>query len=497
MLLPNVYGNSNLLVEGKGAELDFSRGLSKRKTFKLDDPFKLQLFAFWKAAGITEANTHLWMDLFFTGEYLEALQTLSSLKGRNIQKIKETIEIYLLYRLGHYQSFLTKWIDLSSEKGLLKTELGLALDQIVGPQMASILQNSGFYLTGDLKKKLGKIEGEKSLVNDSLQALGGVSKGAKAVRWIGQLSKDDPLRLPLAYAAIFDYARKGMLGASGNIVKKVVEPWMEKSNESEEIAFYYLTLARLLYQAGAWGESEHFYRLVPESSTYFLSARTEVLWIYLRNRQFAKLKGDLTTLELNVFEDRFYPDIYLAKAMMSVMLCQFLDAREAIHRFVRVNKKWAGKIEQELASSKTSLVHPTFSTDNWQRALKSLARERSALEKSKIPFDQKLMISTEKEIQMALHQQSRQQWENRKKILEDAFYRIKFVRIELLGRMRVLAGGAGKQAIGRDSLRLYTSAPVRGDQIVFPHDKTLWAGDLFNMNAQVRNLCASKKVYEN
>ncbi len=494
--LEHAYGSTDLLMLKKGAELDFSQEFKKKKPLKLDNPFVIQLFSSWKALGALKPETNLWMELVFYGENLKALQTLSSLKEAKVQRLKKAAELYLLYRLGYHQSFLARWIELSSKGFFLKTELGLALDQVIGSKMTSLLKSSGFHLTTDLKEKLQKIESEASIINYSLQGLKAVSTGKQAIQWIGKIPENDSLRLQLAHTALLDYAKKGMLGASGKLIKNVIEPWMEKSQDVDEIASYYLTLGRLLYQAGAWDQSEHFYYLIPESSRYFMQARTEALWIHLHRRHFSKIKGELATLELDAFKDRFYPEIYLASAMANVMLCQFLDARRAIHRFAHVNRKWAKRIERELAGSKQRIINDDFIVANLKKALNSLEREKLALRESNIPFDQNFFVLTEKNIHKTLARQVKLQWSNRKKILEEALYKMRFVRVELLSRMRIWAEGMKNQLADRDALHTYASGRAQGNQMEFPSDGHFWGDELFNMSAHVRNLCLRGNFHE-
>ena len=78
-----------------------------------------------------------------------------------------------------------------------------------------------------------------------------------------------------------------------------------------------------------------------------------------------------------------------------------------------------------------------------------------------------------------------------------ALYKMKFVRIELLSRMRAVAEGLNEQLPTKDMVKRYEAAPVRynGNQISFPSDGMLWADELFNMKGKVKNLCLQGKFY--
>ncbi len=499
-----VLGNSNLLLDKEGADVDFSKKLNVRKQLELDDALLIQLYSSWKALGALEPKSNEWMQAIFAKEYQAALQLLPTVTETKIKGLKKPAELYLLYRLGYFQTFLDRWIDHTAKTNFLKTELGLALDQVVGPQSSLMLLNSGFTLTPQMEENLSKVEGElESRLNISLQAFKALRTGENAVEWIGRLEPQDELRLHLAHTALLAYGKKGMLGASGKLIKKVVEPWMEASEKPEEIALYYMTLGRLLYQARAYQAAASYYQRIPESSKFFLQARTEYLWVLLQTRNFSKAMGELATLKLGVFEDRFYPEVYLASAIGHTMVCQFSDARSAIHQFVTVNKKWAKVIEESIKDEKSPLVEDNFYTQTMHRQLVSLKSEKAKLAQEaenglKAESYLSSLATNEDWARTEIKRERLRQWTNRKKLLESSLYKMKFVRIELLSRMRAVAEGLKDQLPGQDMVQQFAAAPARTtkNEMIFPHDGLLWGDELFNLNADVKNHCIQGKFYD-
>lgn len=496
--------NSNLLLDKEGADVDFSKKLNVRRQLELDDALLIQLYSSWKALGALEPRSNDWMQALFAKEYETALKMLPTISEGKIQGLKKPAELYLLYRLGFFQTFIDRWIDHTSKSNFLKTELGLALDQVVSPQSSLILINSGLTLTKEMIEGLKKTEGElESRLNVSLQAYKALRTGENAVEWIGRLDSDDELRLHLAHTALLAYGKKGMLGASGKLIKKVVEPWIEKSEKPEEIALYYMTLGRLLYQARAYEAAANYYQRIPETSKFFLQARTEYLWVLLQTRNFSKAMGELATLKLGVFEDQFYPEVYLVSAIGHTMVCQFTDARRSIHQFVSVNKKWAKLIEKSLVDEKAPLVEDNFYSNGMHRQLVSLKAERATLlelKKKGFLIDE-LLSSLERNTEWTrseLKKESQRQWLNRRKLLESSLYKMKFVRIELLSRMRAVAEGLKDQLPGQDMVKQFAAAPARTskNEMAFPHDGMLWGDELFHMNADVLNHCIQGKFYD-
>jgi tetratricopeptide (TPR) repeat protein len=493
------FGDSSLLMEKDGADLDFSKDLKIRKQLELDDAFLIQLFSRWKALGAVEPQTNDWMQSIFTKDFSKALVELPKVTDGKVESLKKPAELYLLFRLGYFQTFLNEWISFTGNSGFLKSELGLALDQVVAPQSSLLLLKSGFSLNPTLRDLLKNTEKDlESRLNISLQAYKALQSGEGAVQWIGRLNNSDELRLHLAHTALLAYGKKGQLGASGKLIKKVVEPWIEKSENPDEIALYFMTLGRLLYQARAFKEAGDYYKRIPESSKYFLQARTEYLWVLLQERDFSQAMGELGTMELGIFEKRFYPEIYLVSAIGHTMMCQFTDAKDSIHQFVSVNKDWAKRISLAIKSDNPPTVEETFYSRRMRNQVLSLKKEISGLKEKKIEkYNPQLQFNLSF-VKNRLKEESHRQWINRQKILESSLYKMKFVRIELLSRMRAVAEGLKGRIPGQDVVKNYQAAAVKTskNQLVFPNDGMLWGDELFSMTGDVKNLCIKGKFYE-
>ncbi|PIP93748.1 MAG: hypothetical protein COW00_07640 [Bdellovibrio sp. CG12_big_fil_rev_8_21_14_0_65_39_13] len=484
----NSFADSGTLLNQAGSDIDFSSQIQRQKQLNLDNPFVIQLYSAWKALGALENNSNVWVDLILNKQHDQALALLPKVTEAKMNTIKQASELYLLYQTGHVQTFVNRWIDVASSTSFLKTEMGIALDQIVGPGSTQLLLVNGFFLSDDIREKLKRIESIPSQMNYSLQALKALRTGENAVSWIGKLDESNPLRMPLAQTALLHFAKDGKLGASGKLIKSVVEPILNKTEDEEELALYFMTLGRLLYQAGALAESKKYYDLIPETSAYFLKAKTESLWVHLREKDFSRTKGELATLEMKIFNDKFYPEAYLISAMANVMLCQFVESKAAITRFINVNRKWAHEIEANIGSATAPAVDRNLFIVNLERAISSLQREKLLLEQKKVdasyiaPIDQRVV-----EAQNSLRKEITAQWVNRKAMLESALYKMKFVKIELISRMRQVA--MNMKVDGSDEVSQYSAAVARNNELSFPNDGVIWGDELFNMSAKVLNKC--------
>jgi hypothetical protein len=294
--------------------------------------------------------------------------------------------------------------------------------------------------------------------------------------------------MPLAQTALLFYAKEGKLGASGKILKDIVEPILKNSSNEEELSLYFITLGRLLYQAGALAESKKYYDLIPESSSYFLKAKTEALWIHLREKNYSRTKGELATLELAMFSDKFYPEAYLVSAMANVLLCQFVESRAAINRFIEVNRGVAKEIEMSLADSNAKVITTNFYIENLEKAKLSLLKEKEILVNNK--YDSKYLLPIDSQITAisnSIKAEIHNQWVNKKTIIETALYKMKFVKIELISRMRQVE--MNMRIAGTDEVSQQSAATARTNQMSFPRSGALWGDELFHMSASVKNKC--------
>lgn len=490
----NAFGQSTLFQNQKGADIDFSAQITTQKALKLDDPFLVQLFARWKTLGALAPQTNDLFDLIFAGERKQALVMLNSHTDTKIAELKVPMEMYLLYREGHFQSFLSLWIEHAASSNFLSSELGLAFDQLAAPGFSLLVMNSGFNITAEHARSLLKISEKESRLNYTLQAFMALKSGKDGIKWIGKLTPNDELRILLAQSAVLAYAKEGQLGASGKLISQVIEPWMLKENDLEKVALYYLTLGRLLYQAKAFDQAEHFYYLIPESSRYFVKARVEILWSHLQRRDFSTAKGQLATLRLSVFQEKFYPEIFLVQAIGNTMLCEYTAAKDSIQNFIEVNKTWAQRIDAALKSEMPEVVSDNHYVQFLRAQLASVKQEKAALEQLELSSYTTRLAAMEIEAQRALEKLAHNQWRSRKEVLEAAIYKMKFVRVELLSRMRAFNEGLAQNLSQQDQVQTYQAARAKGNQIVFPSDGIVWSDELFNMSAEVKNLCLQGKM---
>jgi len=95
----------------------------------------------------------------------------------------------------------------------------------------------------------------------------------------------------------------------------------------------YLQLARLAYQGGDDARAVQLYQRVSRGAPEWLDALFEASWAHFRRGEDEKALGSLLTLSAPFFQQRFFPESFVLKALVLYQNCRYADARAAIAAF--------------------------------------------------------------------------------------------------------------------------------------------------------------------
>ena len=489
---------ADLLIKGSGS-LDQSVMIKKSATLTLDNAFLVQFYGAWRGLNNNQSKISNFVELVLAKKdseaFKELLQLSDNLNARELE-IKDATELYLLYRLGFTQSFTNRWIDTAAKESFLNSSFGIALDEVFANESGSWFIKNGIYLSTRQRSVLGQVSHVESKLNTLIQAYSALRDGERAFDLIGKLGAKDPLRLRLADTAVLDFARRGELGKAGSLLKEVYTPALIKTKNLDKLSNYHIKLARLLYQAGAYEASEYYYSLIPREANGYLTAKTESLWISLRSRNSSQIKGDLRTLDLDLFSKHFIPEVYLVSSIANLRLCQFTEVDKAFSAFVDVNRKYAKDIEQNVNSTNPAIIDKEdFYLKLALSGAANIELERSKLAKFLGSSDNTYILELNDSIGGVTNsrvEELKRKWTNREKILATTIKRMRFVKVEYLSQMRrlnkiIMAGGL------KDSVRTVASGIEKKSDLNFPHDGLFFADELFSVSSEVKDLCLRSK----
>jgi len=97
----------------------------------------------------------------------------------------------------------------------------------------------------------------------------------------------------------------------------------------------YLQLARLAYQRSDDALATTLYDRVGRGAPQWLDALFEASWAHFRRGEDERALGNLLTLHAPFFQERFFPESFVLKALVLYENCRYADARAALADFQR------------------------------------------------------------------------------------------------------------------------------------------------------------------
>lgn len=115
----------------------------------------------------------------------------------------------------------------------------------------------------------------------------------------------------------------------------------------------YTALGRLFYSTGKYETAGRYYDRVLEGTEYWLDSLFELGWTYFHLKRFDRVLGQLHTLNSPYFEDRYYPEAQVLKALILFRTCRFNETLVTVQRFLRDYKPLRKELDAQLSGSRT------------------------------------------------------------------------------------------------------------------------------------------------
>jgi hypothetical protein len=458
--------------------------------FKLTDAYLQTLFMEWRQAKGLSREVDTWIQTVLAGRFSLAAQQWSELKAHS--PLTQQTWIYLTWKLQLPQTFVDAYLA-DRMSGESQERLRFALDQVLNSEVTaswvayerpSLRPAQINYLTGLAAPVGAELE---------LMAFAARYKLDLAAHVLTLIPMGHPQSFTLAATAVLNYTRKNEMGEAGKLLKRRVEPEIEQSKAVKELARHYLTLGRLLYQAGAFDASEAFYTKVPRGVAEYIPARTERTWALLRLNRVSELRGELTSLSHEVFTDRFLPEVGLVRSVSHLKLCRFDEVVKEFDKYIETHKVWAKRIEEAQKNPTTAKIDmPDERINQYTLMLAARVGEQERLEKMSLPSLKTALDTHVAELGAELLQQKRRFWKNREVVLTEAIRKMKFVRIEALSQLR-LAQANPPSIEASDIIKRIDSSREKGIQ-VYPVDAVYWPDELFHLHSAAATRCGGRSL---
>ena len=476
--------------------------------FKLTDSFLQTLFVEWKSQGQLSFEVNRWFRQILTQDFKGSAHQWTNIQKELPSHLQNTgfyAWTYLTWKLELNQTFVENWRSARKLQG--NDRVKQALDQFISLSAGQswTIRNKPF-IDPSFKAEL------TALLNPlgfDLELLAWATRHdiQFAKLMLDRLPLGHPLAMTLATTATLGFARSGEIGEAGKLLKRRVEPELEKIYDVKELPKYYITLARLLYQAGALEASDAFYAKIPRGSEQFLAARAERTWVLLRLARVGELRGELESLSHQVFKTHFLPEVALVRSISNLKLCRYADVAEDFSQFISGHEKWIAQIKEGLAAPEAATVEDPKILEMTQalalknsesQMLKTLTQESI---QAALPAvgEQPHWVAAQAQVLTALEEEKRKLnaeklrfWKNREIVLAEVIRKMKFVKVEAMSQIRMMAQDDKIAADATtDTVSKIQSARQKGEQS-YPFDGVYWPDELFQLYARAQTRCEGK-----
>jgi tetratricopeptide (TPR) repeat protein len=514
-LLLQTVGGSGSAVQGP------QPGITQvQPSYQINDPFTAQLHSFVQ---VTQAGSPVLRDWYV--DVLSGKLEQSAHRWSVAQKVlteshrfaAQSAYAYALWKLDLPRTFFSQWAQMISEPAYLKSPFSIALEQTFSPGIESKLEALALVLEPEQEQAILKLDPGRGQHVAVLQAWILSRKSIQGKTVLESLAAKTQLRLRLAETVAWGLAQRKDLAQAARVLKDHAEPALKEIQDPHAVSRYFLQLARLLYQAGAYEGAESYYEKIPAGSPEYLKAREELTWVWLRMGDNQKLRGALSTLALPIFKEQFAPEIELVSAVTNLKLCFYDAVQKDLDRFMEKNRSFARQIQSALSAE---IVPPGPEKDYFselaERSLAALQSEHARLNvfaersiESALPAVgrqahwERSAQALERSIELSkkrLQAEYRRQWKNRAHALQEAIRKMKFVKVEYLSQLRMLARKAPAPSVPvaaqQDSIRVSSASSVRRDEgeIVFPFDGVIWNDELFRLRSLAQSRCLERSA---
>jgi tetratricopeptide (TPR) repeat protein len=308
-------------------------------------------------------------------------------------KNKQRAEFFMaktLYQMGFYAGSMA-YFDNIVKAGDNHTYHGAALKWLAAlsrvlPPTSGILEKIGTYDPSALN------DPSLASVKDELLFLLGrhfYDHGDfdKAVSLFQQVSRQSPFYIKAKFFEGVTYVREYQGKPAVDAFKEILVIGEEHPVQysEDDIADYrelaQLQMARVFYSTQQFDTSIKYFEKLPQDSADWAESLFEASWAYFMKTLNSKALGNIHTLGAPYFENEFYPEAVLLRAVIYFNYCLYDRAEEAIADF---NEKYG-----PLTKSLSDIIHKTDDNAEFYTYVKLIKQNKAGL----APDLQRLVMS--------------------------------------------------------------------------------------------------------
>ena len=298
-----------------------------------------------------------------------------------------------LYKMGFYAASLA-YFDKIVQAGDAHTYHGATLKWLAAlsrvlPETSGILQKIGTYDPSALDDpSLASVRDELYyLLGRHYYAKGGDGDFDKAISLFERVAKTSPFYIKAKFFEGVTYVREYKGAPAVDAFKAILQIGVEKPPQysADDIANFTelaeLQMARIFYSTQQFKLSVKYYEELPQDSADWAESLFEASWAYYMMTSNSKALGNIHTLDAPYFENDFYPEAVLLRAVIYFKYCLYDQAQEAIDDF---NEKY-----QPLTKNLGDILAKTQDNAEFYEYVKKVRKDKAGLD----PATQRLVMS--------------------------------------------------------------------------------------------------------
>jgi tetratricopeptide (TPR) repeat protein len=263
-------------------------------------------------------------------------------------KNKQRAEFFMgktLYQMGFYAGALA-YFDKIVQAGDNHTYHGATLKWLAAlsrvlPETSGILQKIGSYDPSALNDpSLASVKDELLfLLGRHYYNKGGDGDFDKAIGLFEQVDRNSPFFIKAKFFEGVTYVRKYDGKPAVDAFKQILIIGEERPAQytADDVDNYrelaQLQMARVFYSTQQYDTSIKYFEKLPQDSADWAESLFEASWAYYMKTLNSKALGNIHTLNAPYFENQFYPEAVLLRAVIYYKYCLYDQAEEAVGDF--------------------------------------------------------------------------------------------------------------------------------------------------------------------
>ena len=422
------------------------------------------------------------------------------------QQYAQATWLFMLYKLDLPQTFADAYLKALLDAKFVKSQALKDLEAGYGDRFSSLMAQHVTIFTPEQQTLVPKLPAQG--LGLDLQAWAYLRKGDKAKVVLDKLPADHKMRDYLERTVALSLVKKGKIEKALELFEGIAKRTNKVEGQEEIFAGAKLQQGRLLYQMADLKAAEAAYEAVPEKSQAYLSAREELMWIWLRTGGTAKLRGTIQSFASNSLDNRLMPEFYVVRAISNLKLCFFDAAKRDFEGFVAYNSGWSEKIDIALKSNEPATPpeldwYTAFivkAQDQLQDEIKILDELKKKSITASLPSvgEQKHWKEASESLTQRVQlldklklTEYRRQWRNNSVAMRESIRKMQFVKLELLSQLET-----GKAAQIDSETALENHDKIKTDvkeeasgRLSFRFDGVTWSDELFKLRSTAPNVC--------